>query len=207
MLHCKPDQPAHRLLEQELDRLKDMSMQNDIAVAAGMYLCANQQVCPPPWLVDAAAKLMIELLKREKSPKKGRAAGRIARYRQDLWDFERWDAVYQVRELRRRTKEYAKELAEHPEYARHYRHVPKAQKWLSQGTFECAAMSLKGSPAYGSPITVKKSYQRVQKAMSSRTTAHRYHLTFDDFVFKVGLTWPGTVRPGTKIVPFWELTP
>lgn len=208
MQHCKPDRPVDRLHEEELDRLREMSACNDIALAAGMYHCAREEICPPPWLVEGAAKLLIELLKREKSQKRGRAGGRVARYRQDLWDLERWDAVLQVRELKSRTKEEAKMLAKHPSLKKErYRRVAKAQKWLRHGTFECASMSLKGSPAYGSPITVKKVYQRVNKRMRDRSAAQRYHLMFGDFVFRIGLDWPGARRPGTKIVPFWDLTP
>lgn len=207
MLHCRPDRPVDRLHEEELDRIRQMSSHNEIAFAAGMHHCANERICPPPWLVQGAAKLLIELLKREKAAKRGRAAGRIGRYRQDLLDFERWDAVSQVRELRWRIKEDTKTITEHPELKHAYPHLSKARKWLRHGTFECASMTLKGGPAQASPITVKRAYRRVSRTMRNRVAAHRYHLLWGDFTFKIGLGWPGTVYPGTKIVPFWDLTP
>lgn len=207
MLHCKPDRPVDRLHELELDQLQRMSTVNDIGFVCGLYLCATQEICPPPWLVKGSAELLIELLKREKSRKRGRAGGRIARYRQDLWDAERHDMVFQIRELRSRAKQEAQTLAQFPERKSSYPHLPKLQKWLRHGTFECASMALRGGPAFGSPIAIKKSYQRVQKAMRNRTSAQRYHLTFGDFVFRIGLDWPGAVHQGTKIVPFWDLTP
>lgn len=79
--------------------------------------------------------------------------------------------------------------------------------YKSEIAFECASMSLKGSHAYASAIAVKRSYRRVQEAMGTRSAAHRYHLMFGDFVFQVGLEWPGACKPGTKIVPFYDLTP
>lgn len=207
MRHCKPSGRVDYFHERELSALEEMSAHNDIAFAAGMYYCAEHQICPPPWLVAGAAKLMIELLKREKSQKRGRAAGRIARYRQDLWDLERYDAVGQVRELRQRIKHEAETLEKLPAYKKDYPYVAKAQKWLTHETFECASMSLKGSYAFGGPMAVKKSYRRVKQAFRTRSAAYRYHLMFGDFVFKIGLDWVGAVRPGTKIAPFWELTP
>lgn len=207
MRHCKPNSRIDHYHELELQSLKEMSVHNDIAFAAAMYYCMQHEICPPPWVVAGGAKLMIELLKREKSQKRGRAAGRIARYRQDLWDFERYDAVGQIRELRERFKREAETLEQYPEYKKDYPHVAKAQKWLANETFECASMSLRGSFAAGGPVAVKKSYRRVKEAMRSGSGAHRYHLMFGDFVFKIGLDWPGAVRPGTKLAPFWELTP
>lgn len=214
MKYCRPDRPVDRLHEEELDRIRAMCAQNDIAIAAGMYYCATEEICPPPWLVRGAAKLMIELLKREKSQKRGRAAGRIARYRQDLWDFERWSAVLEIREIRERNDKDLKELAARsakqklPKHQKElFQNLEKARKWLHQDTFECASMSLRGSHAYASAMAVKKSYRRVQEAMGTRSAAHRYHLMFGDFVFQIGLEWPGACKPGTKTVPFYDLTP
>lgn len=196
--------PPH---DRELAALEEMSAYNDIAVAAGLYYCAQQGICPPPWLVHRAAELMINMLKREKSQKRGRSGGRIARYRQDMLDFDRWDTVLQIRSLRQRTKEDLRTLSDHPSLKKNYgKNLEKATKWLRHGTFECASMSLKGSPAFASPVTVKKSYRRVQAAMRSRSAGSRYHLIYGDFFRRVGLDWPGTFKPGTKIVPFWDLT-
>ena len=155
MQHCKPDRKVDRLHEEELDRLREMSVHNDIAFAAGLHYCAQEGICPPPWLAKGASNLLIELLKREKSRKRGRAAGRVARYRQDLCDFERWDAVFQVRELRQRAKEDVETLAEMQASGEIVQNLREIQKWLLNGTFECASMAVRGGPAFGSADAVR----------------------------------------------------
>ena len=213
MHYCRHDRPVDRLHEQELDRLNDMSAQNDIGVVAAMYYCANEGICPPPWLTQSASKLLIELSKRERSRKRGRAGGRIARYGQDLRDYERWSAVLDVRELRRRYKKELKDLSElsaqgklTAEGKNSLRRVEKACKWLRQDIYDCASMCLRGSNAHARPGTVKKTYLRVNAAMRMGSAAHRYHLMFGDFVSQIGVDWPGARKGGTKFVPFYELT-
>src|SRR3954471_5828831 len=90
MKYCKPARPVDRIHERELDSMRDMIAHKELAVAAAVDYCAEEEICPPPWLVSAAAELMRDLLMKEKAQKRGRAAGHIARYRQDLWDLERW---------------------------------------------------------------------------------------------------------------------
>lgn len=213
MKYCRPEARGDYFHERELDWLRAMSAHNDIGVAAGIYHCANFEICPPLWLTKAAAKLLIELLKREKSQNRGRTAGRIARYRQDLWDFARWCAVIDIRELRERTKQDLKEWVEcaareklTQDEEEHFHRLKRTSAWLRHDTFECASMTLRGSDAYAGAVAVKRSYRRVQAAYSAHAPA-RYHLMYGDFVFKIGLDWPGSYKPGTKWVPFYELTP
>ena len=205
---CKTHRPVDCLQEEELGRLKEMSIHNDIGVVAAMYHCAQEGVCPPPWLVQSSAEMMIKLLTREISPQRGRSGGRIARYRQDLIDFERWNSVLEVRRVREENRHDLKAFETFsPEQKKEFRHIEKVRDWLRHGTYECASMSLRRGYAFAGPDGVKASYFKVQKAMRSRSTALRYHLTFNDFVFRIGLDWPGAVTAGTKFVPFYNLTP
>jgi hypothetical protein len=204
MKNCGSNRLVDDLREQEFQRIKDMSVSNDIAFASGLYFCATERICAPQWLLEGAAKLLIELLSREKSKKRGRSGGRIARYCQDLRDYERWCAVLEVREMRLKNKD---ELKVPEEQNKADERIKKTRNWLRYGTFECAAMVLKNTDAYATPAAVKASYRRVEKTMRDRPAAHRYHLTFNDFVFQIGLDWPGATKPGTKIVPFYDLTP
>src|SRR6186997_3143495 len=135
MRYCREARPVDRLHEEELERHRKSAVHNDIAVAAAMYYCAEEKICPPPWLVAASANLMIELLKKEKSKKRGRAAGRVARCRQDLYDFDRWNAVHQIRELKDKNKNELESLKTYGDIdQRHAKRIHKTRAWLRYGT-------------------------------------------------------------------------
>src|SRR5438552_18243520 len=91
------------IYERELSELKKLTIHRELAIAAGIDYCAEQSICAPPWLVKEASLLICDLLKREKVQKRGRSGGLIARYRQDMWDVERWDAVEAVRRMKKKT--------------------------------------------------------------------------------------------------------
>src|ERR1700689_1763216 len=95
---CEADHLEYHL--RELDKFRRLSDHKEIGTAGAMDYCARYQVCPPEWLVAAANSLLIELLKREKTKKRGRAGSYIARFRQHLWVTERWFAVKEVHGVR-----------------------------------------------------------------------------------------------------------
>src|SRR5262249_48796653 len=64
-----------------------------VAVPASFYYCLENRLDTPPWLLAAATELLCDLLKREKSNKRGRSCGFVARHRQDTIDYARWDLV------------------------------------------------------------------------------------------------------------------
>jgi hypothetical protein len=88
----------------ELDSLRRLDSHQEIAIARAMDYCATHQIHPPEWLVEAAALLVVDLLKREKSTQRGRTASCLARFRHEFWDMERWDAVQEVRRIRSMAK-------------------------------------------------------------------------------------------------------
>lgn len=205
---CATQKRGRRLFEEELERHRKVAAYNDIAFAAAFHLCASEGKCPPQWLVKAVDDLLIELLKREKSTNRGRSAGRVARCRQDLWDFERSCAVDEVRRIRSETAHELEIMTDYPpEFENRFIHIKKAQKWLSYGTFECAAMYLRGTFAWGSPHAVRKSYRKVRKAFATRSGNWRYYMFPGDFLGRVGIPYPFTLMPGTKIANFYDLKP
>ena len=64
-----------------------------LGVPAALHHSIEYGCSPPPWVAEAALKLICDLLKREKSKKRGRAASVLARYRQDYIDHIRWNTV------------------------------------------------------------------------------------------------------------------
>jgi hypothetical protein len=154
-----------------------------------------------------------ELLLREKPHVRGRACGLVARYRQDQIDFERWDAVLQARENQKRVAERVQVLDEHPEFKvhrpRYLEHELKLLAWLGKDwnrAYEVAAMSLLGRDAFAGPEAVKASYKRVQKRQKSGVDAGKYVRFHDEFLFKLGFEHITSRRPGTKMLPIYNLT-
>jgi len=64
MRHCKPPGPLDEIHDRELNAMKNMIAHKELAIAAAMDYCAEEEICPPPWLVSASAELMLDLLKR-----------------------------------------------------------------------------------------------------------------------------------------------
>src|SRR5262245_41561974 len=98
------EQNPEKINQRELDALREVTAHPELATAAALHFCAKYYVCPPEWLVERALELICQLLKREKSSKRGRAAGAITRYQQDLWHLERWDAVKGIQYARQRSR-------------------------------------------------------------------------------------------------------
>jgi len=182
----------------ELDVLRQLNSHKEIATARAMDYCATHQINPPEWLVESAASLMVDLLKREKSSRRGRAAGCLARFRQQYWDTERWDAVHEVRRVRDMAKQDRDALESDPDRAVSdgWKKVQKKRNdWLKQGTFEWSTQLLRGRDAYASPSAIRASYRRVERSKGS----HVLGAWFDDpFLRRLGLQAVPDRKPGTK---------
>ena len=210
MRHCEccSRKLGHAVFERELENYRKAAQHNDIAFAAAFHMCATEEKCPPAYLVKAVDELLIELLKGEKSKKRGRAGGRVARCRQDLWDFERFCAVDEVRRIREENPQRLESIKDcTPEERKVFAHFEKVRDWLRYGTFECASMYLAGTFAWGIPNTVRASYRRVRRALTTRSGAFRYYMFFGDFLGRVGIPYPATLRPGNKTTFFYDLKP
>ena len=196
------------IFDEELERLRKVARHNDIAYAAAFRLCVDERVVPPLWLLREIDNLVTDLLKRERPNKRGRHAGRIARYRQDLRDYARWSAVEEIRERRAGYQEKAEDMATYsPELRRRYGCIDKIQRWFRYGTFQCASMSLLGTDAFAGSHTVRASYRRVSRRMRSPADAFRHYIFWGDFLKRIGVPWPGSYDSGMKFTPFYDLKP
>jgi len=194
------------LFDQELERLRKVARHNELAYAAALRMCIVEEVAPPLWLLQAIDELMLDLLKREKSTKRGRHAGRIARYCQDMRDYTRYDAVEEVRRRRQEYHEKADDMATYSaEQRKRYGCIDKIRKWFRYGTFPCASMYLLGTDAFASPSAVRASYRRVKRRSRSKEDALRYYVFWGDFLKRLGVPWPGSYDPGMKFTPFYDL--
>jgi hypothetical protein len=205
MKYCKPDAPTDYIDERELNQLKEMMADNQLAVAAAMDYCVEHEICPPQWLVAASAALMVDLLKREKSQKRGRSAGYIGRYRQSFWDIERWDAVLEIRRMRKKVRHNLR-------LARDYqiptsKHDEKMRVLLgnSLDEFEIASSYLAGRDAKAGPDAMRASYRRVRRKFADPETAKQTVLFTERFLRKIGLQGALDQKPGTKRWPLCSL--
>jgi hypothetical protein len=181
-----------------------------IAIPAALNYCDKHGPDLPKWFIRAAAQFTNELVKKKKKAKRGRSAGPLDRYRQDMTDFARYDEVCTVRE---KQKEILQELER-------LRHLPnltagiiedkeRMLAWVGQSferAFQCVSMILAETPAFGGPGAIKASYFRVKEAMLIPEQAYRYHVMDPQFLLSLEILpfelW-GKVR---KISPLFDLT-
>jgi hypothetical protein len=205
---CEPDRAPLETDLRELDKFRKLNKHNEIAMARAMHYCATYEICPPAWLVEAAAFLMIELLKREKTSRRGRTASHLARFQQEQRDAERWFAVHEVRRIREISKQDDLALKARPNGAGtegwRKRHE-KRKQWLKMGTLECAATLLEGRDAHVTASAVRASYRRIESSIRDPTVA--VGAWFDDaFLKKLGLQGSDDQKPGSKMPYFSDLT-
>ena len=210
-IHGRPFSSLKALDETELEYLKIMAQSRvAVAVPAALHYCAKHQLEAPQWLLAAATELLCDLLRREKSDRRGRSCGYVARHRQDRIDFVRWDQVTTARQKQVEIREQVAELRAMPNVPRSM--LEEREKMLAWAgstlnrAFECAAMLLEGTEAYASPEAMKRSYFQVERNSRDPKQALRYHLLDPKFEHKIGIKHEIVVRPGRKVVPLYELT-
>ena len=176
--------------EADLRQLKKLKFfeHPEVGIAQAMHFCATHRISPPEWLIEEAALIMIELLKREKGNGRGRTATVLARFKHAYWDRQRHDAVVEVRRGREVAKHYDRELKADPNLATDdfKRILKERRKLLKQDNFECATMLLNGTIADASPSAVRASYRKVKRARANGSNMTSTH--FDpDFLGKLGV--------------------
>lgn len=195
----------------ELDHLEAMARAGvAVAVPAAMHYCAEYEVNPPAWLLAMATELLCNLMRRERSTRRGRSCGYVARYRQDMIDLARHSEVDVIRQRQKAILQQVEELRATP-------NVPKAMLqerekmlgWIGKTldrAFECAVPVLEGSQAYAGRDAIKASYFRVERHSRDPKKALRYHVLDAGILRKLGIKHETEYRPGRKKIPFYELT-
>ncbi|MDB5550203.1 MAG: hypothetical protein JWL86_187 [Rhizobium sp.] len=206
--------PTSRTLElyaRELNRLRRVAEAgSELAPAAGMFFCATYDVAVPRWLVLHAARGYCMQVRPNRNKKRGRAAGPIDRYRQDLIDSARWEDVRDVRYKQREYLENALAMRSYKNVSpREREECEKRLAWIGHDwdrAYECASMRLRGTPAFGGPDAMKKSYCRVEASNELPAQSWRYFLFDPDFLSSIGVQHPSRWGRSTKFEPFYNLT-
>jgi hypothetical protein len=195
--------------EQHLRYLEEMTSHQEMAAAAALHYCAEHKLTAPDWAIRRGSALICNLLSHEKLDKRGRASGIVARYRQDLMDIERWDAVEIMRREQKHVRGQVERIQEAPycpAYLREDRE--KMLRWLGHDwprAYECAAMYLRGRRAYASPAAIRRSYLKVQKHFKGNGDATRYCILDESFLRALGFEGSLDRKRGTKLLPLYNL--
>lgn len=203
---CDADQVSMEYHLQELDKFRRLSDHKEIATARALDYCARYQICPPEWLVAVANSLLIDLLRREKTTRRGRAGSYLARFRQERWDTERWNAVKEVHRVRASAKSDDEVLKSYPDVAvddNRRKFFERRKRWLKQGTFECASKILAGREANTGTAAIRRSYRKI-KNEATRNPEKMVGAWFDDdFLGALGLQKSYELKPGYKNGPYF----
>jgi hypothetical protein len=178
-----------------------------VAIPAALHYCAEYELGAPAWLVKASAELLCITLQSNSPKKRGRAAGLVTRYCQDMKDFARWDEVCVIREQQKNYRKQVKELRALPKAKGEL--LDKQKKLISEqeevlvrlghtfdDAFECASKSLKKTKASGGWDTIRRSYKEVERNLKNPAQAKRYHVFSTQFLHKLGIKAPLEVRQG-----------
>lgn len=185
--HRRPYRSLEELHEAELSVLMRMP-QRELGIAAAMHYCAKHRLVPPPELVCAAATVFCELLRREKPQKRGRAAGTLARYRQDMIDYTRADQVRVVREKQQEIARQVEELKQLNAPPHLMKEQKKTHDWVGTDwlrVYACVSAMLRDTDAFGGPEAVKASYLRYLQ--NSKNEHPRYKILDSAFLRELGL--------------------
>jgi hypothetical protein len=159
-----------------------------VAVPAALYFCSEHGVSVPQWLAKAASELLCDLLKREKSTKRGRSGGAVARYRQDLIDMTRWNEVIVIREKQQQVR-HEIEYYSNSSMRMSSEQIARAG-WLGRSlsrAFECVSDVFERTEAFGSPESIKRSYREVARNMGDPSQAQRYSIFHPLFLQMLGI--------------------
>jgi len=236
MRDCNTGGPLETFHERELSSFQRAVRHPELAVAQALRYCADEQICAPAWVVKDAADLVCSLLLHQKCNQRGRNAGLIARYRQDYRDFERYDAVMEIRRSRKRLMSNVKLLRQALRQAQRQlkaqirkarnedseklrdlrrgvaafeRRLSYEEKWVAwfrNGTFECASRYLAGRDARVGADGMKASYQKVQKALKDPLERTRYAIFEECFLEYFGFPDLHYRKPGTKFLLLHDIT-
>jgi hypothetical protein len=196
------DRPFHSLEELHQSKLNNFEKMSrlgaPLGIPAAADYCAEHSLVAPAWLTNAAAEWLCSTLRNGALKKRDRACGIMARYRQDMIDFARWDEVDVIREQQRAVRKKIKTLRKQSKIPRHV--LNEQEELLNQlghtldDAFAYASKRLEKTNARGRWDTMRRSYRRVEKAHKDPKNKMRYPVFSHRFLSKIGLKAPLDLR-------------
>jgi hypothetical protein len=166
---------------------------NAIAIPAALQYCSKHGLAAPAWLTAAAATSFAESLRGGVASKQGRSSSTVDRYRQDMTDFTRWEEVKTVREKQVELLEEVRFLRANPKRAEAWWLEDREKMLIFAGrslkdAFECAAVRLAKTSAFGGADAIRTSYFAVEKVNRTQSQPLRYHLLDPTFLASIGIS-------------------
>src|SRR5260221_5618 len=185
----RPFESLEQLHETELDYLRRMIESGVvIAIPAAKHYCLTHDINVPAWLTRSSIELECALLRCGKPKRRGRTANSVARHRQDMRHFERWDAVCEIREKQNEFRIEIEKLQTLPNVPSHFmkERVTMLRRVGStlEDAFRCAS-GLAKTGSFGCPETMKASDLRIERESRDPKEAMRYHLLDPQFIRKI----------------------
>jgi hypothetical protein len=186
----RPFESLQELHETELDCLKKMIESGvEIAIPAAKQYCVTHDIEVPVWLTKDSIELECANLRPGKPKRRGRTANPVARHRQDMRHYERWDAVCEIEE---KQKEFRTEIEQlrtlpnvPPRLLKEREEMLRRVGGTLEDRFRCASDLLAKTGSFGCPETIKASYLRVERESDDPKKAMRYHLLDPQFIRKI----------------------
>lgn len=134
------------------------------ALYEALYLCDEKKRPVELWMLRAMRRLMVAVFTGRMGEGPGRTGNAIARFRNDMKHFYRWDMVTMIRRKQTEYREQMDELRKLDLTEEQWRSLDLRNPCRSwEDAYELAAEELRGTPAFGSPATMKRSYQYVER--------------------------------------------
>lgn len=176
-----------------------------LALLEALGHCLKNNVQAPAWVLAGARQSLVQFVRGDRR-KSGRAAAGLSRDRQTLVHFSRWDLVCECREAREHYKTEFEALRALPgtrarAEARRIKVIVHQMGRNLEDLFAYVSSLVRGTPIAGSPETIRASYKRVQRDMTSRKTASRYTVCSPHTLREFGLSGLDMV-PGNKLPGF-----
>jgi hypothetical protein len=169
-----------------------------LAGPAAQHYCVTYGLAAPAWVTKASADFHLATL-RQGNRQRGRSADPVARYLQDMRHYARWDAVDEITGVQKQVRKQIAELERlkgsgdtRPQRDTSFRKresiLNDRKKVLArvgrnlEDACHYASKLLEETEAFGSPHTIRASYNRVRKDFRGSKRAACYSLLNHRFV-------------------------
>ena len=187
-------EPRHPLTEFANRELASYKKAYDTGALAALYdaldFCLRCKLRAPDWVLEAMMKALEQHFAEKLSLGRGRTGNARSKARAEWVHFVRWDTVRSLRDNQKYYREECEALAKLDIPDEKRRQViagilDAGNTW--EDAYEHAANDLKGTEAYGSPSTMKRSYLLVQKSYRDPSQYGRFYLASHRTRTKLGI--------------------
>lgn len=173
------------LTEYYLRQLDACERAYNAGVLAALYdaitYCTQGNIPLPSWVAKAMLETLEMLFAGNFSSGAGRTGNPKARIKEDIKHYTRWDMVKWVRRHQETVRAEYQEVLQRPELSKEDRdrlikYAPYDAGSTLEDAYHHTTEALKGTVAFGSAATIKRSYILVEKSLRDPSQAGRFYL-------------------------------